>query len=378
VDRDQDGVPDEEDNCPDVYNPDQTDSDGDGFGDACPPNCGDGVRVYREGEICDPPGSQCGRSPNWVCNDLCKCVFRVVEPAESCGDGIVQWKQGENCEPGVGNECGPGGSVCDPELCVCVEPQACCTEDGCVDDVLPFECVIEPNNGSPQGPGSTCATAGCDAPQACCIEGELCADLTPLDCLIEFEGDGVPQGPGSQCADQPCGFETEACCGNFPPPAGSCTDFALGLCAEIGGLSGGAGSTCATVDCDASQACCTEDEVCTDVPPLFCRSPQFEGSPQGLGSTCEEVDFDCTPQACCTEEGCVEDVTPLECLIQLNGSPQGPGSTCATADCIPQACCSDEGTCTDVDPASCQRADGTLQGPGSDCDTVDCEAPPEP
>jgi hypothetical protein len=34
-DRDGDGVPDDEDNCPDVPNPDQSDGDGDGIGDAC-------------------------------------------------------------------------------------------------------------------------------------------------------------------------------------------------------------------------------------------------------------------------------------------------------------------------------------------------------
>ena len=35
TDRDDDGVPNITDNCPDVYNPDQEDSDGDGVGDAC-------------------------------------------------------------------------------------------------------------------------------------------------------------------------------------------------------------------------------------------------------------------------------------------------------------------------------------------------------
>ncbi len=34
-DRDHDGVPDVKDNCPDVYNPDQADSDHNGIGDAC-------------------------------------------------------------------------------------------------------------------------------------------------------------------------------------------------------------------------------------------------------------------------------------------------------------------------------------------------------
>jgi NDP-sugar pyrophosphorylase family protein len=34
-DTDGNGVPDDEDNCPTVANPDQTDDTGDGFGDAC-------------------------------------------------------------------------------------------------------------------------------------------------------------------------------------------------------------------------------------------------------------------------------------------------------------------------------------------------------
>lgn len=46
VDSDGDGIPDTQDNCPDVYNPDQEDSDSNGVGDACEPgndDDGDGV-----------------------------------------------------------------------------------------------------------------------------------------------------------------------------------------------------------------------------------------------------------------------------------------------------------------------------------------------
>lgn len=35
IDDDGDGIPDVEDNCPHVFNPDQADGDGDGIGDGC-------------------------------------------------------------------------------------------------------------------------------------------------------------------------------------------------------------------------------------------------------------------------------------------------------------------------------------------------------
>lgn len=39
IDTDEDGINDDLDNCPDSYNPSQTDSDWDGSGDTCDPNC---------------------------------------------------------------------------------------------------------------------------------------------------------------------------------------------------------------------------------------------------------------------------------------------------------------------------------------------------
>ncbi len=86
-DSDGDGVKDDADNCPGIYNPDQTDSDGDAVGDACDEpeasdSDGDGVEdgsdncpgVYKPdqedsdgdgaGDACDEPS----RPPlPWVC-----------------------------------------------------------------------------------------------------------------------------------------------------------------------------------------------------------------------------------------------------------------------------------------------------------------------
>lgn len=51
VDTDEDGIPDEEDNCPYDYNPDQADLDGDGVGDVCDDDI-DGDGIINEEDNC--------------------------------------------------------------------------------------------------------------------------------------------------------------------------------------------------------------------------------------------------------------------------------------------------------------------------------------
>lgn len=73
-DRDDDGVPDDEDNCPDDSNQGQFDFDGDGIGDACDSDI-DGDSVSNETDLC--PASQGPKlvDPDTGCSlaQLCPC-----------------------------------------------------------------------------------------------------------------------------------------------------------------------------------------------------------------------------------------------------------------------------------------------------------------
>jgi len=142
-DRDGDGVPDEEDNCPDDPNPDQANSDADAYGDAC--DCDDeDAEIYPGAtERCDGIDNDCdpatadGYDEDWLGNlcdgpdsDLCK------EGAYNCDSGIQVCTDntGDNAEvcDGLDNDCNVDtpdgsdeswfGSPCDgPDLDFCQE-----------------------------------------------------------------------------------------------------------------------------------------------------------------------------------------------------------------------------------------------------------------
>ncbi len=76
-DRDGDGVPNIKDNCPDVANPDQSDVDGDGLGDACDP-CNDAIDADGDGL-----GDACDACPNEGPNeDGTGCVLQLRSLSE--------------------------------------------------------------------------------------------------------------------------------------------------------------------------------------------------------------------------------------------------------------------------------------------------------
>jgi len=84
IDTDNDGIRDEEDNCPLVYNPDQIDTDNDTFGDSCD-NCPNTANLLQEDSDTDGLGDSC---------DTCVDVFN---PSQVNSDSDMFGDSCDNC-----------------------------------------------------------------------------------------------------------------------------------------------------------------------------------------------------------------------------------------------------------------------------------------
>jgi hypothetical protein len=138
TDLDGDGIPNAQDNCPTVFNPDQKDTDKDGVGDACD-NCPTIANADQKDTDKDGVGDVCDNCPT-VANadqkdtdkdgvgdacDLCPgTAAGAAVDANGCSDAQVDSDHDGFCNPGAPST-GPSKCVTGPQPCTGGNTTAC-------------------------------------------------------------------------------------------------------------------------------------------------------------------------------------------------------------------------------------------------------------
>jgi len=200
IDRDEDGVVNFDDNCPDDPNPDQADADSDGKGDACEPQCSNGLDDDGDGDV-DAADSAClvptfdDESPPCA-NGLDDDGDGLADFPDDPGCANVAWPlEDPACNDGLDND---GDTATDfPADAGCAAAWAISEEPECSDGL--------DNDGDgaidhPADPGCENAAGPNEAPA--CNDGKN--NDGAQDALIDFDGGaaaGLP--PEQQTAPDP-------------------------------------------------------------------------------------------------------------------------------------------------------------------------------
>lgn len=292
LDYDSDGIPNDSDNCPALYNPGQEDGDDDGVGDLCD-NCPAAANPDQQNSDADSLGDAC---------DNCPDITNALQ-ADGDGDGV-----GDSCDncpaaynqdqsdrdgDGIGDAC----DACpdDPENDadndgVCADVDNCpaiynpLQEDGDADGIGDACDTCTDSDGDGFGdPGyalNTCPTDNCPGvanPDQSDLDGDGVGDS--CDTCFDTDGDGFgdPGYPGNTCPDDNCPavYNADQLDTDGDGAGDICDDCPLdslndvdgdGLCADVDNCPGVYNPGQADTDGDGiGDACETGDSLYIDV-----------------------------------------------------------------------------------------------------------------
>lgn len=396
LDMDNDGILVDDDNCVDVYNPDQLDMDNDSIGNACDDDIdGDGYintddncpEIYNPGQedsdndsigdVCDNciVGMSCDDGNPCTINDMIQPSCDCAGVQKDCDDGdpcTIDY-----CDSGTGdckNEIMPGSPCDDGDPCTyndqcngsgCVgTPKNCddgdeCTVDSC--DPITGECLHEIIPGSACDDGDPCTMNDvCDG-SGCAGTPMFCDDGDP--CTVD-ECDGMGGCTFTIMAGSPCD-DGDPCTNNDECTGSGC----VGIPTDCSYLD----SDCTIGQCDGAGGCISvprgNGTACDDGDPCTVNDGCIDGVCTGTPLDCSSLDSDCTIGQCDGAGGCIS--VPIN-----DGFACSDGDPCTFNDaCNGGVCTGTQNNCDDGDPCTIDYCvDGVCHNDiaaGSPCDDGD-------
>jgi len=228
---------------------------------------------------------------------------------------------------------------------------------------------------SPSGSVKTVTTRSTSFPppvldcQACCLPAGSCSDTFPDDCAA---AGGLPGGPGTDCATIEC---VQACC----LPGASCSDRTVAACRAEGGAPLGLGTDCVTLNTTCEGACCTAIG-CTDSRTVQ-QCDAASGTYFGNGTDCLAIPIEACPRgACCAAGTCYDNLgfyPSRDYCEAVGGAYLGDGTDCSGLNTTCEgACCTALGCTNSLTVQQCDAASGTYFGNGTDCLAIPIDACP--